>query len=356
MGTWAVSGAVRTYYFSTGGSLGWLGWPTSDASCKTDACSQSFQFGTVYSKGGSARLGLPAIEALAQARAAELGARVSELDFLGAGYGQAYVNGSIYSSALGTWAVTGGIRTFYFTLGGATGSLGWPAGDATCSTDTCTQVFQGGTVYWSQATGGRLGLGAIEAYVAAHQAQLGARVTGVVPITANGGGFGQAFALGSVYSSSAGTWSVYGGIRSTYFASGGAAGPQGWPAADAVCTATACSQTFTGGTLYWTSTEGGRLGLPAIETYAAAHPELGVRSSGLIRIDQNGGGFGQVYAAASVYSSASGTWAVTGGIRTVYFSRSGAAGPLGWPTADRQCDAAGMCTQTFQGGTVTGTK
>ncbi|MEQ1737583.1 MAG: hypothetical protein ABL886_14410, partial [Rhodoglobus sp.] len=211
--------------------------------------------------------------------------------------------------------------------------------------------FQGGAIYWSASAGAWFGLPAIETYAAAHLAELGARQSGVIRIAANGGGFGQAFSLGSVYSSSRGTWAVLSAIRTHYFALGGSAGTLGWPTADAVCAAGACSQTFQGGAIYWSASTGARVGLPAIEAYAAAHPELGTRSTGLLTIPANGGGFGQSYSLGSVYSSTAGTWAVAGGIRSKYFALGGAAGSLGWPTADAVC-SAGTCTQAFQRGTL----
>ncbi len=353
-GTFTVAEPVRSYYFALGGSLGTLGWPTGEASCVSTTCSQAFHKGTAYVAGGVGRIGLPEIEAVAATKAAELGARTSTLLRIavnGGGYGQVYATGSIFSSSAGAWAVYGPIRAYYFGIGGAAGSLGWPAGDTVCAAGVCSQPFQGGAIYWTAGAGAWIGIPAIETYAAAHTAALGARSSGVIRIAANGGGFGQAYVLGSVYSSSAGTWAVVSNIRSYYFALGGAAGTLQWPTADATCAAGVCSQPFQGGAIYWSSLTGARVALPAIEDYAVAHPEVGSRTSGLLTISGNGGGFGQAYSAASVYSSSAGTWAVSGGIRTKYFGLGGSSGSVGWPTADAVC-SAGTCTQAFQRGSL----
>ena len=102
--------------------------------------------------------------------------------------------------------------------------------------------------------------------------------------------------------------------------------------------------------MYATATTG-RLGIPEIEAAYAAlggrNGILGARTSEPIAIPQNGGGYGQVFVGGSMYSSAAGAYAVTGGIRDVYFSRGGSAGALGWPTANATCDATAACSQTF---------
>lgn len=371
-GTWEVTGAIRAHYFGRGGAVGQLGWPKAAPACSSaTACSQSFQFGTItWTSADGARVIVPEIDAVHSAAGGSsgpLGRPVS--DYLtitanGAGVARAYEGGSIYSSPAGAYAVTGGVRDFYFSQGGAAGGLGWPLGAQACSTDRtqCSQPFGGGVVYWSTTTGGRVGLPAIEEEYAALGGEagvLGPRASGLIPIPQNGGGYGQAYANGSIYwTHSTGAVAVMGGVRAHYFRSGGAAGALAWPTADQQCGLPEgeCSQAFQHGVIYATATAG-RLGIPAIEAAYAAlggrNGILGARMSEPIAIPQNGGGHGQVFAGGSIYSSGAGAFAVTGGIRDFYFSRGGSAGSLGWPTGNATCDASGTsCTQSFQNGTI----
>ena len=371
-GAFAVTGDILVHYFSLGGSVGTLGWPTGQPECSNGDCSGAFQGGTIYvSPSVPARVGLPAIEQAYLAAGGEtgvLGARQSGLIPIasnGGGTGQVFANGSIYSTtSLGAFAVHSGIRDFYFSRGGAGGSLGWPIANQACeSGGQCSQTFQGGTVYWTAASGGRIGLPAIESvYVSLGGASgaLAARQSDLLAIGGNGGGFGQVYAGGSIYSSSsAGTYAVLGGIRSFYFTLGGSSGSLGWPVSAQVCASggASCSQSFQGGTVYWSQSSGGRIGLPQIEelysSLGGAGGSLGSRQSALIPIAPNGGGIGQVFAGGSIYSSPSaGTFAVQGGILTHYFRLSGAAGALGWPTAAQSCAIDGSCSQAFQRGTI----
>ena len=315
-GVYAVVGAYREYYFAALGSSGPLGWPSSDRvsiSGNGGGDGQSFQFGSVYAK----------------------------------------IGGAMHP-------VFGEIRKRYFSAGGAASPLGWPAGDQMSVTGLAPglkQLFDHGTIYKQASSDTFVVSGAVETYyTTAGEAggALGWPTSDLIAIAGNGGGFGQAFAAGSVYSSAVGTFGVVGGLRDYYFALSGAVGSLGWPTADGVCVAGgACSQSFQSGTIYWTPGTGGRVGLPAIETYYEQHSAvLGARTSGLIAIAGNGGGFGQAFAAGSVYSSAVGTFGVVGGLRDYYFALSGAVGSLGWPTADGVCVAGGACSQSFQSGTI----
>ncbi|WP_404431782.1 hypothetical protein LG299_15375 [Microbacterium lacus] len=137
-------------------------------------------------------------------------------------------------------------------------------------------------------------------------ASLGAATTGLVELTKNGGGFGTAYEFGSIYWSYAhGAKTVrMGPLRDYYFVRGGADGNMGWPALN--------QQTL------------------ALST---------------------GNGIGQLFSAGSLYSGTAGTFIVRDPMRGGYFSLNGAAGPLGWPTADESC-ANGTCAQSFEGGTV----
>lgn len=373
-GTWEVVDGIRTYYFAKGGSAGQLGWPLSAQSCAADGtCIQKFQFGSIaWSAKSGARIVSPEIDkayADAGGQAGRLGKATTGLIFItqnGGGLGQVFEGGSIYwKNSPGAFPVVNAIRNAYFARGGSAGPLGWPTGSEACGRPDggCAQQFEKGTIYWSPVGGAWASVPEIEAVYAGlggYSGALGKSLSEVISIPQNGGGLGQVFAGGSIYwTKPAGGFAVTGGIRQFYFGQGGSAGSLGWPTAAAKCGLAdgGCSQTFQNGMIVWSPSSGGRLAKPEIEalyaTLGGAGGALGARTSNLVSIPQNGGGVGQAYATGSIYLSASGTWAVTGGIRAFYFGKGGSAGALGWPTAAATCGLAdGGCSQTFQKGTV----
>jgi uncharacterized protein with LGFP repeats len=364
-GSFVVTGAMQQTYFARGGAAGYLGFPISREIPFTGGTAQSFQLGTVYmqSNGWGGAVSAPLIAAYAKSGGptGTLGwprSDTSTISANGGGTGQAFERGSLYGSPAGAFIVNGAIRDFYFTKGGSAGSLGWPKAAAVCATAAdCRQDFQYGTVYWTQTAGARIGTPAIETYAQANAATLGARVSDAIRSSDNGGGFGQSFANGSVYSSAAGTFRVQGAVRNYYWGLGGSAGALGWPTGEWKPGATGRpgSQSFQKGTIYSDGTTS-YLGDPAIEQvwWAAGGPAgaLGQKSSGVIQIPQNGGGRGQAFVGGSVYASAAGAFAVSGGVLTTYFSHGGSAGTLGWPVAVGAC-TNGTCVQKFQSGTIT---
>ena len=371
-GAFSVTGGVRDFYFSQRGESGPLGWPVAAMSCGSDgSCQQAFQGGTVYwSKTLGGRIGLPAIESVWTAAggvSGSLGKPTSgllQVSANGGGVGQAFQGGSIYwTKPAGAFSVTGGVRDFYFSQRGESGPLGWPVAAMSCGSDgSCQQAFQGGTVYWSKTLGGRIGLPAIESVWTAAggvSGSLGRPTSGLLQVSANGGGVGQAFQGGSIYwTKPAGAFSVTGGVRDFYFSQRGESGPLGWPVAAMSCGSDgSCQQAFQGGTVYWSKTLGGRIGLPAIESVWTAaggvSGSLGRPTSGLLQVSANGGGVGQAFQGGSIYwTKPAGAFSVTGGVRDFYFSQRGESGPLGWPVAAMSCGSDGSCQQAFQGGTV----
>ncbi len=91
----------------------------------------------------------------------------------GGGCSQSFEGGTLYWSpatgARAMWAGTA-ITNFWQVRGGVGGSLGYPTGEETCAGSTCTQSFQHHTVFWSPSGGARL----FES------------VTGAIPWTASG--------------------------------------------------------------------------------------------------------------------------------------------------------------------------
>ena len=206
--------------------------------------------------------------------------------------GQAFEGGSIYwTTTTGARTVSGAIRNYYFTFGGETGRLAWPNSDQfsyTANGGGEAQSFQGGSVYSSVTVGTHTVSDAIRAryhLLGGEASPLGWPASETQTLTAHGGGFGQAFQSGSIYSSTWGTYETTGPIHVLYQSIGAETGGLGWPA------------------------------------------------SGVLTVTANGGGYGQAYANGSIYWSAGrGAFAVRGAIREFYFSLGGEAGRLGWPT------------------------
>lgn len=364
-GTFVVTAAMRHTYFARGGAAGYLGFPISSEIPFTGGSAQSFAQGTIYmqSNGWGGAVGAQLVEAYAKSGgpAGPLGwprSDTSTISANGGGVGQMFEKGSLYGSPSGAHIVSGAVRDYYFSRAGSAGVLGWPKAASVCNTSTdCRQDFQYGTIYWTQAAGGRIGAPAIENYYQSNSIALGARTSEAIRSADNGGGFGQTFANGSVYSSASGTFKVQNAVRNLYWSLNGSAGSLGWPIGEWAVGAEGRpgSQAFQNGTVYFDGLRA-YVGHPAIEQvwWSLGGPagSLGQKTSGVIPIPQNGGGRGQAFQGGSVYASTAGAFAVTGGIQTTYFSLGGSAGSLGWPTTAATC-TNGTCVQKFQSGTIT---
>lgn len=272
------------------------------------------------------------------------------------GSGQVFQGGSVYSSQLGTFRVDVPIRDTYWAYAGAAGALGWPTAERSTSTANgggAGQSFQAGAIYTSK-WGTWAVVGAFEQYYASRGNAISALGwPASAPIALNGG-TGQVFSGGSVYQRNGGhPFTVLGPIRDYYFSFGGANGPFGWPTAEQECSGGVCTQRFERAVLR-AGPEGYSWSSPAIdEAYAASGgaAKLGAPTSPYLLLTDREGGLARAYEHGSVYSSTSGTFAVVGAIRTRYFASNGAAGMLGWPTGPEVCGlAAGGCSQTFAGG------
>jgi uncharacterized protein with LGFP repeats/GH25 family lysozyme M1 (1,4-beta-N-acetylmuramidase) len=163
----ASTGAYAVYFSSIGGTWrewggvdGRLGYPITDETCSATACFQTFVGGSVH-----------------------------------------------WSTSTNAVAVfNGGIGGQWRSLGGVTGSLGFPLVSESCTASACSQIFQGGRILWTAATG--------------------------------------AWAMTSKEVTSA--WEVLGGGASRL----------GYPTANTSCGASSCIQNFQGGTLVWTGASG----------------------------------------------------------------------------------------------------
>lgn len=152
---------------------------------------------------------------------------------------------------------------------------------------------------------------------------------------------------------------MVGSVRGTYWSKAGQGGALGYPVGEKTCglIGGACQQDFQGGSIYVTPAGGTYAVQGAIrDKYWAEAGQGGPlgfpisnHTCGLV-----GGGCQQDFERGTVYlTPLSGSQTVTEPTRSVYWSRAGQGGALGYPTTSERCGlAGGGCIQDFQGGSI----
>ncbi|MCW2684917.1 MAG: Peptidase and in kexin sedolisin [Blastococcus sp.] len=251
-----------------GGAVGPLGAAAGALTCglRNGGCLQHFQRGSIYWTVGT---GARAVADDFRARWARLGWENGYFGYPVAdemcglrndGCVQLFEGGSIYwSPATGVRAVDGDIETRWGQAGWEDGHLGYPVADARCGLRDggCLQVFEGGSIYWTPLTRARLVDGDIRAAWGRKGWELGYFGYPVADARCGlrGGGCLQLFQGGSIYWSPAtGAQAVDGAIRDTWGQLGWELGHLGYPAAGAVVLPNGdAAQRFQGGSLYWSA-------------------------------------------------------------------------------------------------------
>jgi hypothetical protein len=225
------------------------------------------------------------------------------------------------------------------------------------------QVFSGGTIYWSPATGAHLVLGSILTKykaVGGPTGSLGFPTTDQVN-TANGAHNDFAKLGGSIYwSSSTGAHVIRNGIRTKWLALGGDKSVLGYPTTDTIDTAPGAHNDFAklGSSIYYSSATGNHVIRGGIRTkwlaMGAGKSLLGYPTSDTI--DAATGAHNDFTGGSIYYSAATGTHEIHGLIRSKWLSLGGAASKYGYPTSDQYAITGGQ-RQNFQHGmlTLTGT-
>jgi uncharacterized protein with LGFP repeats len=150
--------------------------------------------------------------------------------------------------------VSGTVNTAWQGAGAESGTLGYPTTGLICGlrNSGCGQVFQGGRIYSSTATGAHAVSGDILTAWAAQGFEAGALgyPTGDQACGLAGGGCGQNFQGGAVYSSSSsGAHAVSGAIATYWYGAGAESGTLGYPTSEATAVSGGTTQTFQGGRL-----------------------------------------------------------------------------------------------------------
>jgi len=237
-------------------------------------------------------------------------------------------------------------------LGAGVANLNCPA-----SASRCWPQYANGSIYWSPGTGAGVVLGAKDvAYRAlgGPDSPLGYPQTGEYTYSENGGGSAQIFEKGALFESAAGIYPNFGAVRQAYLGKTGAQGELGWPTSTLRCVSPNCAQIYEHGAIAVTGTDVAYIGSAEREVWVehgGVAGSLGIPTMASVDYVENGGGSTRVYQGGSIFTSPSGTFAVTEPIRSAYFSKQGAWGELGWPSG-KVTTVAGTSVQFFQHGAI----
>ena len=261
----AVTRPLATAYISAGGAMGDLGFPVAgpESGLRDGGLGQLFEGGSIWSSSYTpTRVVWPVIEdgwAASGWEDGPLGYPVGDEGALPGGVWQEFEDGAVFwSAATGSHGVSGPIGELYVSAGGPAGGLGYPTTDEYCGLrgGGCYQLFQGGSIYWPPATGAHRVFGAIRDTWARHGLEnggLGYPITGE-NCGLRGGGCYQLFQGGSIYWSPAtGAHVVFGAIRDAWAGQGSENGRLGYPISGETFSGGAYRQTFQGGTITFAS-------------------------------------------------------------------------------------------------------
>ena len=176
----------------------------------------------------------------------------------GGGY-QTYERGAIvWSPATGAHTSMGGIRSTWSTVGFENGQLGYPTSDEIggLKDGGVYQMYQGGAIVWSPATGSHLSMGGIRTTWAKNgfeNGQLGYPTSNEIGGLRNGGVY-QTYQGGVIYwSPASGSYLSMGGIRTAWASTGLENGRLGYPTSDEYSIGNGgVAQNYQGGVIRWT--------------------------------------------------------------------------------------------------------
>lgn len=297
-----VPGDIGKHWSALGGSAGFLGQPLGDEHAVPGGRAVDFSGGRVY---WSPPTGAREVHGEIGAAYDRRGATASSLGFPvsdeagtpdGVGRYNTFAGGSLYFSPwTGAHVVQGEIRNAWGARGFESGPAGYPVSDELRTPDGVGRfnVFTGGSIYWTPATGGHLVKGDIRAAWGANGWETGPGypITDEVRTPDGQGAFTVFSRSASIYWSPAtGAHVVKSGIRDKWAALGYEAGVAGYPVTDEKVTPDGAGRynDFSKGvSIYWSPTSGahavdartrdqwqrlgasaGRLGYPVTDTRA----------------------------------------------------------------------------------------
>jgi uncharacterized protein with LGFP repeats len=371
-GAWSVAGAVLAKWGQVGVEWGTVGYPVSDTWCGLagGGCFGHFERGSIY---WSPSTGGTVVRGDFKAKWSSIGWEGSSLGYpvmddhcglVNGGCYQVFQGGALYwSAATGTHVVSGALRDRWGTVGNEWGTLGYPVNDSYCGlvANGCFQHFQGGSLYHSPASGTQMIRGQMRDRWAASGWEVGAlgyptsdEYCGLIE-----NGCFQRFQKGSLYRTpGTGTRIVLTEVRDAWGALGWEGGALGYPVNDTFCGLArgGCYQVFQRGSLYWTASTGGHLVRGAIrEAWAATGWEVG--TLGYPTTDEycglvNGGCFEHFEKGSIYFTPATGAHSVSGPIKDAWVAQGYETGSWGYPKGEPRTTADGV-VQAFTGGTAT---
>ncbi|MGY2084927.1 LGFP repeat-containing protein [Blastococcus sp. SYSU DS0539] len=365
-GAQPVRGAVRAAWGSQGAESGVLGYPTSDELSAADGIGavQLFQGGAIfYSPSTGAHPVRGAVRAAWAGYGAETGvlgyptgAEVPTAD--GVGAAQVFQGGvMLYSPATGAHPVRGAVRAEWGRAGAEDGELGYPTGPEVAGPggQGTVQPFQRGTVHWSVPTGAHAVTGTLGD---AWELRGGASGSLGLPVTSArrtaGNALEQHFQGGALFAlPAAETVLVRGAVLTEYQRLQAEAGPLGLPIGEETTEPSGQVQRFRGGIIHWTPASGAvavRGGIGG--AWTASGGLTGVLGAPRSAEEDAAAGRVQHFARGSVYWSAgTGAYAVRDVLAAAYETAGGPAGLMGFPVGDEKTSGAAR-VQPFSSGSV----
>lgn len=272
-GAYESYGVIRTRYMQIKTEDGVLGYPTGSVQCGLvgSGCYQTYQGGVMYYA--------PAVSKAFEVTGAILthyGELKSENSVLGYPTGAAVcglvnngcfqgfqTGGMYYSPSTGAHTSYGPIRQKYIETGTESGTLGYPTSDVVCGlkNNGCYQIFQKGTIFWSQATGAKTVVGAIYSKwdaVSKEWGSLGYPITDESPVS---GYNTQTFENGIIYQKGSTSRIILNSIKTRWDELNGVNGKLGFPDSDTQCGTknNGCYQMFnSGNTIFWSQATGAK--------------------------------------------------------------------------------------------------
>ncbi len=173
---------------------------------------------------------------------------------------QIFQNGTLYwTTETGAQTVHGGIKEKWLRLGFENGALGYPTSGQLSAPGGVRQTFEGGTIFWSSASGAvRFSSDLYTAWVAygAESGYFGKPTTDSICGLRSNGCY-QLFQTGTLYwTAETGAQTVHGGIKEKWISAGFENGKLGYPTSGEIPSGNGVYQTFEGGRINWTAASG----------------------------------------------------------------------------------------------------
>ncbi|SPF69151.1 LGFP [Propionibacterium ruminifibrarum] len=278
---------------------------------------------------------------------------------------QNFQGGAIYwSEATGAHVSVGSIRGKWVSLDSHRGFLGYPTSDEVCGLKGggCYQSFEGGQIHWSPATGSHPTSGRIaQAWELAgkEEGSLG-YPTGDEDCEVDGYGCIQDFQYGQIVRQNRDGFFAYimaGAIKDAWYGKDLSLILE-YPVSDQVCGLPpegGCIQLFQFGQIAWSPSTGAHGVLRDIANYWEDHGWWdGPLGYPLDDTGFDNGTVFQYFQGGFVYFDSNGRRSVVeGATYETWYAAGGLSSQYGAPVGDASCDEDGTCTQEFEHGTIT---